>query len=127
MDIRSGQELAWENKLAKRFNTTNIPLEFCLLQAEIAEAFREWRKGGTNIGEELADAVRAYPERIGGFATLALKAPDTAAAELERCVTRLGFHGALVNGTTGGLFLDDPRFLPVLEEIGRASCRERVC
>ena len=57
MDIRSGQELAWENKLAKRFNTTNIPLEFCLLQVEIADAFHEWRKGGTNIGEELADAA----------------------------------------------------------------------
>ena len=57
MDIRSGQELAWENKVAKRFNTTNIPLEFCLLQVEISEAFHEWRKGGTNIGAELADAA----------------------------------------------------------------------
>ena len=57
MDIRSGQELAWANKLAKMFNTTNIPLEFCLLQVEIAEAFHEWRKGGTNIGAELADAA----------------------------------------------------------------------
>jgi NTP pyrophosphatase (non-canonical NTP hydrolase) len=57
MDIRSGQELAWENKLAKQYNTTNIPLEFCLLHAEIAEAFHEWRKGDTNIGEELADAA----------------------------------------------------------------------
>jgi hypothetical protein len=57
MDIRSGQELVWENKLAKRLNTTNIPLEFCLLQAEIADAFHEWRKGGTNIGEELAAAA----------------------------------------------------------------------
>jgi len=57
MDIRSGQELVWENKLAKRFNITDIPLEFCLLQVEIAEAFHEWRKGGTNIGEELADAA----------------------------------------------------------------------
>jgi NTP pyrophosphatase (non-canonical NTP hydrolase) len=57
MDIRSGQELAWANKLAKMFNTTNIPLEFCLLQVEIAEAFHEWRKGGTNIGVELVDAA----------------------------------------------------------------------
>jgi hypothetical protein len=57
MDIRSGQELAWENKLARRFNTTNIPVEFCLLQVEIAEAFHEWRKGGADIGEELADAA----------------------------------------------------------------------
>jgi len=45
MDIRSGQKLAWENKVAKGFNTTNVPMEFCLLQGEIAEAFDAWRKG----------------------------------------------------------------------------------
>ena len=39
MEIRSGQKLAWANKVAKGFNTTNVPLEFCLLQGEIAEAF----------------------------------------------------------------------------------------
>ena len=45
MDIRLGQKLAWENKTSKGFNTTDIPLEFCLLQGEIAEAFDAWRKG----------------------------------------------------------------------------------
>jgi hypothetical protein len=29
VDIRSAQKLAWENKLAKGFNTTDVPLEFC--------------------------------------------------------------------------------------------------
>jgi hypothetical protein len=33
MDIRSGQRLAWENKVAKGFSTTGAPLEFCLLHA----------------------------------------------------------------------------------------------
>jgi predicted TIM-barrel fold metal-dependent hydrolase len=68
-----------------------------------------------DINDELAEAVRSHPTRFGRFATLALKAPATAAAELERCITRLGFHGALLDGTTDGLFLDDPRFLPVFE------------
>jgi predicted TIM-barrel fold metal-dependent hydrolase len=68
-----------------------------------------------NVNDELAEAVRTHPARFGGFATLALKDAEKAAAELERCVSRLGFHGALVNGTTGGLFLDDERFLPVFE------------
>ncbi len=68
-----------------------------------------------DINDELASAVRAHPNRFGGFASLALKDPGAAAIELERCITRLGFHGALLNGTTGGLFLDDPRFLPVFE------------
>ena len=57
MDIRSSQELAWENKVGKGFNTTNVPLEFCLLQGEIAEAFEAWRQGRPNLGEELADVA----------------------------------------------------------------------
>ncbi len=57
MQIRSAQKLAWENKVAKGFNTTNVPLEFCLLQGEIAEAFDAWRKGREDLGEELADVA----------------------------------------------------------------------
>ncbi|HEX4022096.1 MAG TPA: amidohydrolase family protein [Acidobacteriaceae bacterium] len=68
-----------------------------------------------DINDELADGVRAHSKRFGGFATLAMKTPAAAATELERCVTRLGFHGALLDGTVGGLFLDDPSFLPVFE------------
>jgi NTP pyrophosphatase (non-canonical NTP hydrolase) len=48
---------AWKNKVAKGFNTTDIPLEFCLLQGEIAEAFDAWRKGREDLGEELADVA----------------------------------------------------------------------
>jgi hypothetical protein len=57
MDIRSGQKLAWENKMGKGFNTTDVPLEFCLLQGEVAEAFDAWRKGRGSVGEELADVA----------------------------------------------------------------------
>ncbi|MFF9073518.1 MazG-like family protein [Streptomyces sp. NPDC014872] len=55
MDISSAQKLAWENKLAKGFNTTDIALEFGLLTAEVGEAFTAWRKGLPDLGEELAD------------------------------------------------------------------------
>ena len=57
MDIRSGQRLAWDNKRAKGFNTSDVPLEFCLLQGEVAEAFDSWRKGRVDVGEELADVA----------------------------------------------------------------------
>jgi NTP pyrophosphatase (non-canonical NTP hydrolase) len=57
MDIRSSQELAWEDKVGKGLNTTDIPLEFCLLQGEIAEAFEAWRQGRDDLGEELADVA----------------------------------------------------------------------
>ncbi len=55
MDIRSAQKHAWQNKLAKGFNTTDVPLEFCLLNSEVAEAFDAWRRGRQDVAEELAD------------------------------------------------------------------------
>ena len=62
----------------------------------------------------LAEAVHRRPDRFAGFATLSLLDPDGAAVELERCVARLGLVGAMIDGTTEGQFLDDPRFEPVL-------------
>ena len=68
-----------------------------------------------DVNDELAEAIKANPQRLGGFAAIALKHPAKAAQELDRCITRLGFHGVLLDGTTDGLFLDAPCFLPVWE------------
>ncbi|WP_381563555.1 MazG nucleotide pyrophosphohydrolase domain-containing protein [Streptomyces eurythermus] len=57
MEIREAQKLAWANKVAKGFNTTDVPLEFGLLTAEVGEAFTAWRKGLPDFGEELADVL----------------------------------------------------------------------
>lgn len=65
--------------------------------------------------DKLSEAVRAHPKRFAGFATLALQEPEKAAAELERCVRKLGFKGTLIHGTTKGIFLDDARFTPIFE------------
>ncbi|MGD0857351.1 MAG: amidohydrolase family protein, partial [Dehalococcoidia bacterium] len=67
-----------------------------------------------DCNDALAAAVRTHPDRFAGFAFVALQDPEGAAAELERCVTRLGFKGAMVSGTINGRFLDDPSFQPVL-------------
>ena len=48
----------------------------------------------------LAEAVRKRPDRFAGLAALPMQEPERAARELERCVTELGFRGALVNGFT---------------------------
>lgn len=55
MNIRWAQKRAWKNKLVKGFNTTDVPLEFCLLNSEVAEAFDAWRRGRKDVAEELAD------------------------------------------------------------------------
>lgn len=65
--------------------------------------------------EQLAEAVRRYPSRFAGFATLPTASPDVAANELERTIRDYGFKGALINGHTQGRYLDDEFFWPILE------------
>ena len=94
MDIRTGQKLAWENKVAKGFNTTDVPLEFCLLQGEMAEAFDAWRKDRGTIGEELADVA------IFLFSLAAMTGVDLQAeveAKIEKNAARA--YSRLPNGT----------------------------
>lgn len=57
MDLHALQQLSWENKERKGFNTTDVPLEFSMLHEKAANAFACWRRGEMNIGEELADVV----------------------------------------------------------------------
>lgn len=96
MDIRSAQKLAWENKLAKGFNTTDVPLEFCLLNGEIAEAFDAWRKGQPHVAEELADSaifLLSLAEMIGADLQNAV---ETKLAANEARVYRRLPNGVLV-------------------------------
>ncbi|MGO9570419.1 MAG: amidohydrolase family protein [Desulfomonilaceae bacterium] len=67
----------------------------------------------------LAEAIRSHPDRFSGLAQLPMHDPEKAAAELERCVNRLGLKGAVWSGICNGLFLDDPSFSPVLAEAER--------
>jgi hypothetical protein len=57
LGIRSGQRLAWENKIKKGLTLPTFRREFCLLYGEVAEAFDAWRKGREDVGEELADVA----------------------------------------------------------------------
>lgn len=51
------QKAIFDNKLKKGFNTTNVELEFCLTNGELAEAFEAYRKKLPSVGEELADVA----------------------------------------------------------------------
>ncbi len=57
MELREMQQKIYENKLKHNFNITNVPLEFCLLEGELSEAFEAWIKKHDNLGEELADVA----------------------------------------------------------------------
>ena len=75
------------------------------------------------VNDRLAEVVAAHPTRFGGFATLPMQDPAAAAAELERCVTELGFHGVMLNGFTNigdadtGWYYDHERYLPFWERL----------
>lgn len=68
-----------------------------------------------STNDELAEAVRQHPERLAGLASFAPQDPVAAVREIERAITKLGLHGLVVNSHTEGLYLDDPRFWPILE------------
>jgi predicted TIM-barrel fold metal-dependent hydrolase len=69
----------------------------------------------TDANDRLAEAVRAHPTRLAGFASLPTASPATAAKELERAVTKLGFKGAMINGHVRGEFLDNQKYWVIFE------------
>lgn len=57
MELKEIQKRVYENKVRHNFNVTDVPLEFCLLEGEISEAFEAYLKKHNNLGEELADTA----------------------------------------------------------------------
>src|SRR5262245_7312060 len=63
-----------------------------------------------DANDRLSKAIQAYPKRFAGFAALPTADPEEAARELERCVTKLGFKGAMIHSHQQGEFLDGPKY-----------------
>ena len=65
------------------------------------------------VNDRLQAATAAFPSRFAAFAALPTADPQAAATELERCVTKLGFKGAMIHGMAHGKFVDDKAFWPI--------------
>ena len=63
--------------------------------------------------DEMARLVKEHPDRFAAIATLPMQAPDKAADELRRAMTKLGMHGAMIGSNVHGRNLDDPSFQPL--------------
>ena len=63
----------------------------------------------------LGEACLAHPDRYTGMAACAPQNPAEAAKEIERSVGKYGFKAVIINGHTQGEYLDNPKFLPILE------------
>jgi aminocarboxymuconate-semialdehyde decarboxylase len=63
--------------------------------------------------DQIAKHIAAHPTRFMGMATLPMQAPEKAADELKRAVTKLGLKGTMFASNIMGKNLDDPSFEPV--------------
>ena len=63
--------------------------------------------------DQIAKHVADYPDRFQGIATLPMQAPQAAADELARAITKLGLKGAQIGSNIMGKNLDDPSLEPV--------------
>jgi len=57
VDLEQLQKTAYQNKIAKGFNVTDIFMEFCYTYGELSEACDAYLKKKGDVGEELADVV----------------------------------------------------------------------
>ncbi|MEU7045049.1 amidohydrolase family protein [Streptomyces varsoviensis] len=67
------------------------------------------------FNDALAGIVRRYAGRFAGLGTLAPQDPAAAAEEIRRVMGPLGLNGVMINSHTGGRYLDEPEFAPLLE------------
>jgi 2,3-dihydroxybenzoate decarboxylase len=70
-----------------------------------------------SANDALAREVQKRPRRYAGFAHVAMQDVSAAADELQRAVKDLGFKGVLINGQTGGHYLDEDQYQPFWERV----------
>ena len=68
-----------------------------------------------DTNDQVAQAVRTYPDRFAALSTVAPQDPRTAAREIDRAVRTLGLKGVIINSHARGEFLDDPKFWEIFE------------
>ena len=98
--------------LSSAINSTHLVGENAPVGAKVAQ----------DVNNELKKAVDENPARYKAFAELPMHIPEEAIKELRRCVTELGFVGAMLSGSVSGdgTFLDTPKFdslLSTFEEL----------
>lgn len=67
------------------------------------------------LNDHIAGVVRENPARFIGLGTLPMQAPALAIAELERCMSQLGFAGVQIGSHINDWNLSDPEVFAVFE------------
>jgi predicted TIM-barrel fold metal-dependent hydrolase len=68
-----------------------------------------------DANDQMAEAIRNFPDRLAGLVVVAPQDPQRAVAELERGMTELKLNGMIVNSHINGEYLDERKYWPLLE------------
>ena len=74
-----------------------------------------------DANEVAAEAVRAYPDRLGFYATLPMPDVDASLAEIEYAYDVLHADGVKFFSNSNGVYLGDPAVEPVFAELSRRN------
>ena len=76
----------------------------------------ETARGCNEFGAEL---MKQYPEKFGIMASLPLPEIEASVDEVRYCADNLNIHGFCLMTNSNGVYLGDPTFDPVMEELNR--------
>jgi len=97
----SARLLDIHDKRLREMDAHGMEMMILSLNAPAVQAIPSQQKANEvamRANDFLAEQVAKRPDRFQAFAALPLQDPELAIDELNRCVTQLGFKGALVNG-----------------------------
>jgi gamma-resorcylate decarboxylase len=111
----------FQDKRLRLMDAADIEVMIVSLNAPAIQGIHDVKRAvevARQANDALAGEVAKRPDRFAGVAALPMQDPDSAAAELQRCVKDLGFKGALVNGFSQGgspdtaVYYDLPQYRP---------------
>ena len=79
------------------------------------------REIARECNEELAEMMRAHPDRFMGLASIPLQDVPMAIDVMDHAMNEMGFRGITIGDHVNGVTFDDPRFYPfwkAVEELG---------
>jgi gamma-resorcylate decarboxylase len=120
--------LDFQDQRLRLMDESGIEIMVASLNAPAIQAIPDVKQAASTArqaNDVLAAEVAKRPDRFVGVAALAMQDPEIATQELERCVTELGFRGALVNGFSqvgkpdSAVYYDLPQYRPFWAAVER--------
>ena len=118
----------FQDKRLRLMDASGVEIMILSLNAPAVQAISDVPRAiavAHEANDVLAAEIARQPKRFKGFAALPMQDPDAAARELTRCITELGFVGALVNGFSQAgeanttLYYDLPQYRAFWREVAR--------